>query len=111
MIAATTAAATVAAKSSAFTIFWPGKTSGRPGSSSWSLPNATMLPENEIEPITAENMIPTTTSPVQVVRERREAMELGRGDQRRRAAADAVEDRDHLRHRGHAHHARRRESR
>ncbi len=53
----------MAAKSSAFTMFWPGKTSGRPGSSSWSFANATMLPENEIEPMSAENMIPMTTSP------------------------------------------------
>ena len=38
---------------------------------------------------------------------RREPVELRRGDQRRRAAADAVEERHHLRHRGHLHQARR----
>ena len=39
--------------------FWAGQVIGRPGSSSWSLPNATSEPANEIEPTIAENMIET----------------------------------------------------
>ncbi len=39
--------------------FWAGHVIGRPGSSSWSLPNATSEPANEIEPTIAENMIET----------------------------------------------------
>ncbi len=43
---------------------------------------------------------------VQVPRLRREVVELRERDERRRAAADAVEQRHHLRHRGHLHAAR-----
>ena len=39
----------------------------------------------------------------EVAGRRRQAVELRRRDQRGRAAADAVEERDHLRHRGHLH--------
>ena len=43
---------------------------------------------------------------VQPARVRGEDVELGERDERRRAAADAVEERHHLRHRGHLHLAR-----
>ena len=42
------------AKRIAFTTCWPRKTIGRPGRSSWSLANATRLPEKLTEPIRAE---------------------------------------------------------
>ena len=78
---------------------------GRPGRISCSLPNAMFEPQKEIEPMIAAN---SEGSP------RRSALsvaagvaELGPRDQRHRAAADAVEQRHHLRHRGHLHLARR----
>ena len=70
------------------------------------LPEGDEAPEKEIEPISAEKSIAPIHSE-DVARVRREPVELGRRDQRRRAAADAVEERHHLRHRGHPHEARR----
>ena len=70
--------------------------------SSCSLANATLEPQNEIEPMIAASTIGISassgmSSPLAVLDER---------DQRHRAAADAVEQRHHLRHRGHLHAAR-----
>ena len=84
------------------TTFCAGKTIGRPLTSSWSFANATTEPANEIEPMSAERTIETVSSQTGPDR----VVPLGERDERRRAAADAVEDRDHLRHRGHAHVAR-----
>ena len=80
---------------------------GRPGRISWSLPNAISEPQNEIEPTIAENSDAT----IDVGRLGEEAVggaELRPRDQRHRATADAVEQRHHLRHRGHLHLAGRR---
>ena len=55
----------------------------------------------------AESMIDELMSAWSVPGSGRAVVELGERDQRRRAAADAVEQRDHLRHRGHLHAARR----
>ena len=80
--------------------FWPTKTIGRPETSSWSFAKATSEPENEIDPISAESTMETSSSP----RERTGGdVELRERDQRRRAAADPVEQGHHLRHRGHLH--------
>ena len=45
-----------------FTMFWPRNTIGRPERSSCSLANATSEPENEIEPMSADRTIETTSS-------------------------------------------------
>ena len=45
-----------------FTTFWPGKTIGRPLTSSCSLAKATSEPANEIEPISAESTIERASS-------------------------------------------------
>ena len=87
-----------------FRKFWPGKVCGFSNFPS-SFRYAMMLPENESEPMSVANSIGTAmnaviafggcaTSVVQKFQAR---------DQRRRAAAEAVEQRDHLRHRGHLH--------
>ena len=52
-----TPSASRAAEHETFTTFWPGKTIGRPLTSSWSFANATSEPEKEIEPISAERAI------------------------------------------------------
>ena len=52
-----------AAPRSALKTFCPRNTSGRPGTSSCSFPNATSEPQKLTEPITAEKRIPTRTSP------------------------------------------------
>ena len=84
------------------TMFWPGNVIGRPEMSSCSFANAISEPENEIEPISAERTIDdelvVATPPARDV-------ELGQRDERRRAAADPVEQGHHLRHRGHLHRA------
>ena len=84
-------------------MFWPGKVIGRPLMSSCSFAKAIIEPANEIEPISAESTVETD-------RGRGEAggrdVELGQRDERRRAAADPVEQGHHLRHRGHLHLAR-----
>jgi hypothetical protein len=68
---------------------------GRPGRTSWSFPNAMFDPQKETEPMIAANRIGIEVA-VRVA-------ELGPRDQGHRAAADAVEQRHHLRHRGHLH--------
>ena len=84
------------------TTFWPGKTIGRPLTSSCSFANATTEPANEIDPISAERTIETVSSRTGSSG----VVPLGERDERGRAAPDPVEDRDHLRHRGHPHVAR-----
>ena len=76
------------------------------GIDSCSLRNATSEPQNDTEPMTAANSDPTTSATVGDCSgsKWREAVgldELRPRDQRDRAAADAVEQRDQLRHRGH----------
>ena len=71
--------------------------------SSCSLENATFEPQNEIEPMIAANTIGISASSGMSSA----LAELDERDQRDRAAADAVEQRHHLRHRGHLHVARR----
>ncbi len=44
------------------TTFWPGKTIGRPRTSSWSFAKATSEPANEIEPMSAESEIERASS-------------------------------------------------
>ena len=70
--------------------------------SSCSFRNAMFEPQNEIEPMIAANSSGISVSSGMSV----SAAELDDRDQRHRAAADAVEQRDHLRHRGHLHAAR-----
>ena len=63
-----------------------------------SLAQAISEPDSEIAPISAPTIVTTSgTSCVLGVR----AQQLDRRDRRRRAAAHAVVQRDHLRHRGH----------
>ena len=64
-------------------------------------------PQKEIEPMIAANRIGISASSGQVAAR---AAELDDADQRHRAAADAVEQRHHLRHRGHLHAARGRDA-
>ena len=65
-------------------------------------------PQNEIEPTIAANSV--GISDLQRARAAAEVVAvLDPRDQRHRAAADAVEQRDHLRHRGHPHLQRRRD--
>ena len=85
---------------------WPGSWIGRPGRISWSFPNAMFEPQNETEPMIAANRIGISCVERDAVAARAVA-ELDQRDQRHRAAADAVEQRHHLRHRGHLHAARR----
>ena len=75
--------------------------------SSCSLENATFEPQNEIEPMIAANTIGISDSSGEVAAR---LAELDERDQRHRAAADAVEQRHHLRHRGHLHAARGRDA-
>ena len=49
-------------RTSTFTTFWPGKTIGRPLTSSCSFANATSEPEKEIEPMSAESAIDSASS-------------------------------------------------
>ena len=57
-----TPSAAAAARTRTLTTFWPGKTIGRPLTSSWSFPNATSEPENEIEPMSADSVIDSASS-------------------------------------------------
>ena len=95
--------ATVASRTAMLKMFWPGNVIGRPLSSSCSFANAIIEPANEIEPISAERTVETEAV---VARPRGRDVELGQRDERRRAAADPVEQGHHLRHRGHLHRAR-----
>ena len=74
--------------------------------SSCSFANATSEPENEMLPISAESRIATdssaSSSPGSGARLWNSASAISAD----RAAADAVEERHHLRHRGHLHRAR-----
>ena len=54
--------ATPASRTSALKTFCPGKTIGRPLTSSWSLAKATADPAKEIDPISAERTIDTLSS-------------------------------------------------
>ena len=74
--------------------------------SSCSLAKATFEPQKEIEPMIAANTIGISASSGDVVA----LAVLDQRDQRHRAAADAVEQRHHLRHRGHLHAARGRDA-
>ena len=87
--------------------FWPGYVIGRPVISSWSFAKATMLPANDTEPMSAERTMATETLRSRSPGSRDRVVEVRERDQRRRPAADAVEQRHHLRHRGHLHGARR----
>ena len=85
------------------TTFWPGKTIGRPLISSCSFANATMRAgEGDRRRSARRATIATRRRPSSAALAV-ELVELGERDQRRRAAADAVEQRHHLRHRGHLH--------
>ena len=86
----------------ALTTCWPGYVIGRPLRSSCSFANATSEPANEIAPMSPENATDTASSPSSPP----PSVELRERDERRRTAADAVEQRHHLRHRGHLHAAR-----
>ena len=100
-------AARHARKSAALTNCWPAYVIGRPPISSCSLANAIIEPANEIEPISAESTIASEMSTFGAPGSGQDAVQLGERDERRRAAADAVEERHHLRHRGHLHAPRR----
>ena len=100
-------AASATANSAAFTTCWPGYVIGRPPISSCSFANATIEPANEIEPISADSTIASEMSTVGVPGAGRIRWNSASAIKRRRAAADAVEQRHHLRHRGHLHLARR----
>ena len=84
-------------------MFWPGNVIGRPLSSSCSFPKAISEPANEIEPIRAERTVETEAV---VARPPVAMWNSATRDERRRAAADPVEQGHHLRHRGHLHPAR-----
>ena len=99
-------AATIAANSARFTTCWPGYVIGRPWISSCSFANATIEPANEIEPISTASTIASETSPCSRPGSPAMLWNSASADERRRAAADAVEQRHHLRHRGHLHAAR-----
>ena len=86
---------------------WPGSWIGRPGRISWSFPKAMFEPQNETEPMIAANRIGISASSSGLPPMRERLAVLHPRDQRHRAAADAVEQRHHLRHRGHLHRARR----
>ena len=94
-------------KTTPFTNCWPGYVIGRPPISSCSFANATIEPENEIAPISAESTIASEMSTFGAPGVGQDPVHLREGDQRGRSAADAVEQRHHLRHRGHLHAARR----
>ena len=82
----------------------PGKTTGREVISSWSLAKVMIEPANDTAPTRIVNAVATSTN---VSRSKPEVVELDdlvQLDQRHqggRAAADAVEQRHHLRHLGH----------
>ena len=91
----------------ALTCCWPRIGDGPPVISSWSLANAMALPAKETDPI--EHAEEDLADLVDGERPGPESCsELGDRDQRGRATTDAVEDRHHLRHRGHLHEAGRR---
>ena len=92
-----THAATSPIRSSALITCWPGTAIGLVGIRSWSFAKAMFEPQNETEPITAAKRIgmKVSSSIGGLV------AELRPRDQRDRAAADAVVERDHLRHLGH----------
>ena len=71
--------------------------------SSCNFANATIEPENEMLPMIAESMIAMLMSHFSVPGSRCAVVELRQRDQRRRPAPDAVEERNHLRHRRHVH--------
>ena len=70
-----------------------------------SLPNATALPENETAPMISASRV-ASDAPNSMHAGVALPRELEDRDERRRAAAGAVEERHHLRHRGHLHHPR-----
>ena len=69
----------------------------------FQIQNAMGLPENESEPINVANSIVTAKNVVMPSGLLARFQKFQARDQRRRAAAHAVEHRDHLRHRGHFH--------
>jgi hypothetical protein len=75
--------------------------------SSWSLANATTLPQKDTAPTTVEKRSAISTSSA-MLRIGREVAELRPRDHTGGASSHAVEERDHLGHCGHAHRARRR---
>ena len=89
----------------------PGSWIGRPGRISWSFPKAMFEPQNETEPMIAANSDRDQRVERRVAARRERLAVLDQRDQRHRAAADAVEQRHHLRHRGHLHRARRGDAR
>ena len=93
-------------KLTAFTAFWPGTVTGLPEISSCSLPKAIIDPAKLTPPTIAENSVEIRKLVAGVGGKADPVVVLGDRDQRRRAAADAVEQRHHLRHRGHLHPAR-----
>ena len=60
--ARTTQATRMPISSTALITCWPGTASGRVGIRSWSFANATLEPQNETEPMTAENRIGMNSS-------------------------------------------------
>ena len=90
--------------------FCAGKTIGRPGTSSWSFPNATRLPQKLTEPTSAEKRIPTSSSPGRLPDSGAIRWNSAAAISAAAPPPDAVEERDHLRDRGHPHHAGRRDA-
>ena len=85
----------------------PGNTIGRPVISSCSFANAISEPEKLTAPITHASSVGSSVSSGISPGVGDQLVVLRQRDQRHRAAADAVEQRHHLRHRGHLHRARR----
>ena len=105
--AAIATAPTAPRASAALTGCWRPSVIGRPGRISWSLPKAMFEPQKETEPtIALKSEEDRDVQRLGVVAAG--VAELRPRDQRHRATADAVEERDHLRHRGHLHVAGRR---
>ena len=104
-----TPAPTATSSSAMFTNSPAGIFTGLPEMSPWSLAKAMFEPQKEIEP-----MIAPKTSGMPVAEVGAEVAvgleELRQRDERDRAAADAVEQRHHLRHRRHLHVARGRDA-
>ena len=96
--------ATSARNRAPVTICEPGYFTGRAAMTPWSLPKATIEPVRLTEPMIAPSSVAITKASGQQLAAGLSAgvaQELDDRHERRGAAAGAVEDRDHLRHRGH----------
>ena len=81
----------------------PGKTTGREVISSCSLAKVTTEPAKETAPTAIVNAVAASLNQPDVAAGVDDLVQLQQGDQRGRAATDAVEQRHHLRHLGHLH--------